>query len=132
MFNVLLLTSFAYALNFVHVPYEICVVADQKFRFILKPFEEPHSIKALQRVLDCVLIQRYRTNYPDTFHHTAEFMNNPDEKRTQRAVFLFSDGLNENLVLIDALNKQVLNNPAISLSKDNKIKMNNVWNQFAE
>ena len=141
-FNVLLLTAFAYAFNILKIPYEIGVVADNQFRFILKSFEEEHSIQALQRVLDCVLIQRYKTNYPDTFHHAVEHMNYPDETRNQRAIFLFSDGLDENIALVDAWNKQVLNNPSISfgliatipqvLDNDNKKLMEDIWTKFSE
>lgn len=69
-------------------------------------------------------------------------MDCPDKSRTQRAIFLFSDGLDENIALIDAWNKQVLNNQSISfgivvttpnvLDNDKRNYMDEIWNQFSE
>ena len=110
LYSFMLLISFSYALSALEIPFSIAIVADQKFRFVLKPFEEEISMLVLQRVLDCLFIKRYRTNIADTFHHAIEFMKCPYQERTQRAVFIFSNGLDENLILTQSWKESILNN----------------------
>lgn len=105
----MLLTSFSYALSALEIPFSISLVADQNFRYVLKHFEEEISFSVLQCILDCLFIQRYRTNIADTVHHVLECVKCPYKERTQRAVFLFSNGIDENLVLATSWNKRLLN-----------------------
>ncbi|KAK8898415.1 hypothetical protein M9Y10_000702 [Tritrichomonas musculus] len=109
LYNFMILVSFSYALSVLEIPFSIAIVADKKFRFVLKPFEEDISTLVLQRVFDCLFIKRYKTNIADTIRHAIEFMKCPDEKRTQRALFFFSDGLDENLVLAQSWKETLLN-----------------------
>lgn len=157
MFNIILLTTFAYALYFLGLEYAISVVSDSKFKFILKAFEEPHSVEALQRVLDCCLISRYRIKYAETFHQFIENMKDNEKEGEkdgkegeklekdkkypqQRALFLFTDGLDENLKSVEAWNRSVLTDPANSfgiivtvpsaLENQEKKLMEDLWNNF--
>ncbi|KAK8835984.1 hypothetical protein M9Y10_040181 [Tritrichomonas musculus] len=150
-FNLLLLTSFAYALHFLGIDYAISVVSDSNFRFVLKAFEEPHSIEALQRLFDCCLITRYQTNYADTFHQfVTELKNNQKRKakkkhskdipKTQNALFLFSDGIDPTLISADTWKKSILNDPSDSfgiiatissaLDYQEKKEMEIIWQKF--
>ncbi|KAK8878640.1 hypothetical protein M9Y10_005420 [Tritrichomonas musculus] len=165
MFNMLLLTSFSFALYFLGIKYAISIVSDSKFKYILKTFDQPHSLEALQRVLDCCLIARYRTNYAETFYQFIEDMktneskenkdkDEKDEKedekedeiaedfKPQRALFLFSDGLDENLISINAWKKSVLKEAANSfgiivtipkeIQNQDKREMEGVWSKFSK
>ena len=111
LYSFMILIAYSYALSALEIPFSIAIVADLRFRFVLKPFEEEISILVLQRILDCLFIQRFKTNIADTFRHSLEFMKCPDEKRTQRALFIFSDGVDENLVLSQSWKKKLLNDP---------------------
>ncbi|OHT04875.1 hypothetical protein TRFO_27550 [Tritrichomonas foetus] len=141
IYNMMLLCAFSYALNALEIPYAISIVADQRFRFVIKHFEEDHSIQALQRVLDCVLVPRYRTNYAETIYHAIEHWKINDDQRNQRAFFFFSDGLDENLVLVQSWKEKILNNPTNSfgfiftspksLSSRNKDILEATWKDFS-
>ncbi|KAK8850292.1 hypothetical protein M9Y10_018421 [Tritrichomonas musculus] len=111
LYNFMILISFSYALSSLEIPFSITIIADSKFRFVLKPFEEEISILVLQRIFDCIFIQRFRTNIADSFHHAIKFLKSPYQERTQRAMFLFSNGIDENLVLAQSWKELLLNNP---------------------
>ena len=109
LYNFMIVIAFSYALSALEIPFSIAIVADQKFRFVLKPFEEEISMLVLQRILDCLFIERFKTNIADTFYHALEYMKCPDPKRTQRALFFFSNGLDENLILTESWKESLLN-----------------------
>lgn len=114
LYNFMVMSAFSYALAALEIPFSICIVADKNFRFILKPFTENISLLVLQRVLDCLFIKRFRTNLADTLHHAIEFMKCPYPDRTQRAFFLFSNGIDDNLVMAQSWKESILNNPNFS------------------
>ena len=62
--NFHLLCSFSIALNSLEIPYGIAVVADEKFKVILKQFEDPHSFDILEKVYECLTIRRFRDIFP--------------------------------------------------------------------
>ena len=142
LYNFMILIAYSYALSALEIPFSIAIVADLRFRFVLKPFEEEISILVLQRILDCLLIQRYKTNIADTFRHSLEFMKCPDEKRTQRALFIFSDGIDENLVLSQSWKEKLLNDPNNSfamifvksklLENEGYSVFQSMWDSFSE
>ncbi|KAK8853815.1 hypothetical protein M9Y10_016358 [Tritrichomonas musculus] len=142
LYNFMLVIAFSYALSAIEVPFSIAIVADKNFRFVLKPFEEEISILVLQRILDCLFILRYKTNLADTIFYSTKFMKCPDENRNQRAIFLFSNGLDENLVLSQSWKETLLNDPNNSFGLifvksqlfDNEkyAIIQNMWNNFNE
>lgn len=61
IFNMLIICALTHTLNTIEIPYSVAVIADQNFKCIIKEFEEPHSIKCLQKICECLLIKRFRT-----------------------------------------------------------------------
>ena len=53
VFNFYILCSFAIALHLLEIPYAISVIADGKFKIILKQFEDQHSFEILEKVYEC-------------------------------------------------------------------------------
>ena len=52
----------ANALNFLEIKYSIILMGDEDFRCILKDYKEYHSVEALERVYEGVILKRFRTN----------------------------------------------------------------------
>lgn len=141
LFNIVLLCGFAYAFDSLEVPYSITIAADKEFRFILKTYEDQDPQNALQACLDCIFIKRYRANYADIFHFIHEKVKKPDPSRTQRAMFIFTDGLDENLALVQSWRKKIFAKnrnysygiiatvPKLLAGKSRET-MNRIWNEF--
>lgn len=110
LYNFMLLIAFSYALSASEIPFSIAIAADENFRFVLKPFDEEISVFVLQRILDCIFIVRYRTNIADTVYHSLESMKCTYQNRTQRAMFVFSNGIDDTLVLGESWKNYLLSN----------------------
>ena len=95
----------AITLNNLNIPYSIGLFGDGNFKVIIKQFEEEHSIFILQQVYECLMIQRYRTNYSSVFNFvkTSKLFTNNNEfynEHQERFIYLITDGLDEELSLI--------------------------------
>lgn len=135
LYNFMLLTSFAYALKAIEIPFSISIIADEHFRFVLKSYEEDLNAMVLQRVLDCLFVKRYRANIADTINYSIKSLICPE--RSQRSFFIFSDGLDENFVLTNSWKELLLNNSSNSFGmifikpKHSKIAvLENMWDNF--
>ena len=97
MINLFIICALTDALTTLDIPYSVAVIGDQNFKRIIKPFEEPHSYKALQRICDCINIKRFRARLPGCIEYAINSMAFPNEERKNRAIYTFTDGLDENL-----------------------------------
>ncbi|KAH0789512.1 hypothetical protein GPJ56_006553 [Histomonas meleagridis] len=140
IFNMLIICSLTAALNSLEIPYSVLLIADEKFKCVIKSFEEEHSIVALQRILDCLLIKRYRTNLIHSIKFAIDTIPESILKtRPNVSFFTFTDGLDENL-LRTSLWANLLSNPNYSfgfsfiksskLEKENLDFIEGVWNDF--
>ena len=113
------------------IPYSVTVISDEKFRTVIKDFHEPHSIEIAQRIRDCVMIQRFKSNYASNLKFALDNLKFNNKNREQRAFFLFSDGLNENLKLAKNWAELLLNNENNSFGfifiKSNNLTKPNIW-----
>ncbi len=50
-----LVCGFTYKLNSLEIPYSITLVSDENFKVTIKNYNEPHSLKVLKRVFDCII-----------------------------------------------------------------------------
>lgn len=76
--NFHLLCSFSIALNSLEIPYGIKVVADGKFKVILKQFKDPYSFEILEKIYECLTIRRFRdhlSNFQKFAKETYMFSN---------------------------------------------------------
>ena len=102
--NFYILCSYAVAFHLLEINYGIAVVADGKFKIIIKQFEEPHSFEILERVYECLKIRRFRDNLSNDVYATQEYsiklVQIPLISNTNRGdlaiQFLNWDKLNEN------------------------------------
>lgn len=149
VFNMMIICALTQALDSLGIPYSAAVVADKNFKCIIKKFDEVHSPKCLQKIFDCLLIKRFRTKLASSVKFAIDYMkfsnnNNNDneqkEDRPYRAIFVFSDGLDEHLVLTHSWMEKVFTDENLSygfifiksskLIDKNLSIVENVWNTF--
>ena len=80
------------ALNCLEIKYSIILMGDEEFRCILKDYNEPHSIQALERVYECLMLKRFRTNIPGCLKFCLENLSSGSEFN-YTSFFIFTDGL---------------------------------------
>jgi len=116
IFNMFIICALTDALTALEIPYSAAVIADQNFKCIIKTFDEDHSFHVLQRICDCLLIKRYKTKLASSIKFAIDSMQYTyDKRRNQRAIFTFSDGLDEQLILTKSWKDSILINPDISI-----------------
>ena len=49
-------------LNAIGIPYSVALISDENFKRIIKKFDTSHNIYELQKIYECYMISRYRTN----------------------------------------------------------------------
>ena len=140
MYNLVAIFGLVEGLNELKIPYSVTVISDENFRTVIKQFDEEHSNKVIQRIRDCAMVPRFKSNYASNLKFAIDNLNYNSSKRNQRAFFLFSDGLNENLKLTKSWAKLILNKENdsfgfIFIKSHDLIKpeiWENVWNNFDE
>ena len=81
--------------NVLEIPYSIVIFADYKFQYIIKKFEEPHSEYIIQRIFDCIIVERFRTRIADACYFINEKVF--CDLRDYKAIFLISNGIDPKL-----------------------------------
>ena len=151
--NFHLLCSFSIALNSLEIPYGIAVVADGKFKVILKQFEDPHSFDILEQVYECLTIRRFRdhlSNFQkfakETYMFSKEYKkeNNPKfyKDHPKKVIITITDGLDEELKLTKEWNNLIFNDPNTSFGFvfckpdiediNDKMEIEKLWKVFIE
>lgn len=88
MFNMMLICGLTQALDSFGIPYSVAVVADQNYLCQIKKFEEIHSFSCLQKICECFLIKRYKTNLANSVKFAIDSLPYYNERRN-RTQFLF-------------------------------------------
>ena len=155
IFNFYILCCYSILCNLLEIPYGITVIADGKFKIILKQFEEPHSFDILEKVYECLMIRRFRDNLSnsqifakESFMFSVEYnskLNNMEmpkfyKEHQKKIIITITDGLDEELKLTSKWNHLIFNNPDISFGYifnkpdfpniEDKIKIEKLWNNF--
>ena len=99
------------ALNLVNIPYAISLVADSQFQCTLKPFDVKHSIKYLQKLLDCLFIKRFIGKNANAIYYALNFIKN---NTTNRVFLMFTDGLDEDFLLSQSWKDKLMYNKNFS------------------
>ena len=81
--------------NALEIPYSIVIFADYKFQYIIKNFKEEYSEKIIQRLFDCIIVERFRTRIADACYFINERIS--CESRDYKAIFLISNGIDPKL-----------------------------------
>ena len=99
------------ALNIVNIPYAISIIGDSQFECTLKPFDSEHSMENLQKVLDCLFIKRFIGKNANAIQYAIKLTK---ANSTYRMILMFTDGLDEDFLLIESWKNKLLNNPNFS------------------
>ena len=94
LLNLFILCAMTNALNCLEIKYSIILMGDEEFRCVLKDYKKPHSIEALQRVYECLILRRFRTNIPGCLKYAIEEISNKSEFK-YTSFFIFTDGLDK-------------------------------------
>ena len=99
------------ALNIVNIKYAISIVAESQFPCTLKPFDVEHSLEYLQKVLDCLFIKRFIGKNVNWINYA---LNKTNPNTLYRAILIFSNGMDEDFLLIDEWKEKIFINPNYS------------------
>ena len=138
MFNMMLICAMTYALDVLGVPYSAAVFSDSNFKCIIKTFEEKHSPFVLQKICDCLLIRRLCSNLPAIIKYGIDNMEHSTRK--QRAVFTFTNGLDEQIILTKSWAESLFTKDDLSflfvfiksliLDEKSSNYLSDVWSRF--
>ena len=81
--------------NALVIPFSIVIFADYKFQYIIKKFDEEYSEYIIQRIFDCIIIERFRTRIADVCYFINEKVS--CNMRDYKAIFLISNGIDPKL-----------------------------------
>ena len=95
------------ALNIVNISYAISLVGDSQFECTLKPFDKEHTMENLQKILDCLFIKRFICKNANAIQYAIKFTK---ANSTYRVILMFTDGLDEDFLLIDDWKNKLFNN----------------------
>jgi len=137
-FIMIMVCGLAFSFEQLELSYTIMAVADGEFKYVLKAYDEPHSDLVLQRVFDCLMISRFKTRLADCLAFAIN--NTPSD--LNRAVFMFSNGFDERLVIPNRWKESVFISPKNSFefifikdstSSSSEMKyIESIWTKFMD
>ena len=143
LLNIFILCAMTNALNCLEIKYSIVLMGDEEFRCVLKDYKKPHSIEALQRVYECLILRRFRTNIPGCLKYAIEEISNKSEFK-YTSFFIFTDGLDKRFAYTqkNTWDSHIFNKKSNSfgfifllssiLSDDQKKNLYQIWDKFLE
>jgi len=141
LFNMHLICGLTEGLNAIGIPYSVALISDENFKRIIKTFDTSHNIYELQKIYECYMIPRYRTNLAKSVHFAIDNMKYDSGKiNSNTAFFIFTDGMDENLYFGKGFKEILFNNKNLSfgfifmksnlLSDEYSTILENLWNIF--
>ena len=92
--NLFIICAMTNALNCLEINYSIVLMGDESFRCVLKDYNEPHSKKVLEKVYECLMLRRFRTNIPGCLKYSIEEISVKSHFKNI-SFFIFTDGLDK-------------------------------------
>ena len=119
---------------------------DSQFHFIIKNFDIPHSMGVIQKLFECLFIKRFVSKAVNCLEYAIKYTK-PKSNNIYRTFLLFSNGLDEDYLLLDKWKKYFNNinmdftinsygfffinsNNLIKNHKEEFLKMKNIWDNF--
>ena len=127
--NMIILCAISMVLNSLNIKYSIGLFGEEEFKIILKQFEQEHSLLILQKVYECLMMKRYRTNLASVIYFAKNNINFVGEKNNtynfyknhpEQIIYIITDGLDEELKCIYRWK---------NIIKDEHIKYGFIFNQ---
>ena len=142
-FNMIILCGIAVALNCLKIKYSLGLMGDGDFKIEIKKISDLHDKEHLQKILDCIFIPRYMTNYFSCIKHVKEKFDSKIGVHAEKVFFIISNGMDKNLKFINEWANEVFNNEKYSFgflfAKSNKLNQNKqnylikeVWEPFSK
>ena len=137
--NLLLSISLCKCLYFLEIPFSIVIFSDYKFQFIIKDFNENFSLNIIQRMYDCIIVDRFFTRIVDVCYFIDKKIVYPENINNKVAI-IFSNGIDTYLKYGDKWINHLKNkiNFCFFFNKSNKLTNENreillkIWKQFEE
>ena len=95
--NMFIICAMTNALNCLEIKYSIVLMGDEEFRCVIKDYNEPHSLEALERVYECLILKRFRTNIPACLRYCIEEVSSKSNFK-YTSFFIFTDGLDKSFI----------------------------------
>ena len=144
LFNMHLICGLTEGLNAIGIPYSVALISDDNFKRIIKKYDEPHDKYELQKIYECYMISRYRTNLAKSIKFGIDHLkfdkNMTDNGNSNTAYFIFTDGMDENLYFGKEFKDNLFNCKNLSfgfvfiksslLTDEQKLILQNLWNKF--
>ena len=139
--NIFIICAMTNALNCLEIKYSIFLMGDEDFRCELKNYNEPHSIEVLERVYDCLMLKRFRTNIPSCLKYCLEEIC-PNSNFKYNSFFIFTDGMDKRFTYTQkkTWDTDIFYEKKNSfgfifllssiLTKKDKDFLNDIWNKF--
>jgi len=139
--NMFIVCAMTNALNCLEINYSIVLMGDEDFRCVLKDYNEPHSVEALERVYECLMLGRFRTNIPACLKYSLQEVRSKSLFKNT-SFFVFTDGLDKRFIYTqrNTWASNIFNNKANSfafifllssvLTNGNKEFLNGIWDTF--
>ena len=147
LFNMHLICGLTEGLNSIGIPYSVALISDENFKRIIKKYDTPHNKYELQKIYECYMIPRYRTNLAksikfgiDNLKFDSNIITDEGKINSNTAYFIFTDGMDENLYFGKDFKDTLFNNYNLSFGfifikssllteVDNKI-LEDLWEKF--
>ena len=147
LFNMHLICGLTEGLNSIGIPYSVALISDENFKRIIKTYNTPHNKYELQKIYECYMLPRYRTNLAKSVKFGIDNLKYDSNKTTEEgkinsntAYFIFTDGMDENLYFGKEFKDNLFNNYNMSFGfifikssllkeKHNKI-LEGLWTKF--
>ena len=139
--NMYIICAMTNALNCLEIKYSIVLMGDEDFRCVLKDYNEPHSVETLEKVYECLMLRRFRTNIPGCLKYCLEEICSKS-KFKYTSFFIFTDGLDKRFIYTqkNTWDTNIFYNKYYSfgfifllssvLTIENKDFLKNIWNDF--
>ena len=107
--NMVILCAITMVLNCLNIKYSIGLFGEEEFKIIMKQFDEEHSLLTLQKVYECLMMKRYRTNLASVVYFAKQNIKfvgennnkyNFYKKHPEQIIYIITDGLDEELKCI--------------------------------
>ena len=99
------------------IPYSVALISDENFKRIIKKYDTPHNKYELQKIYECYMIPRYRTNLAkciDNLKFDSNITTDIGKIKSNTTFLIFSDGMDENLFFGKEFKEYLFNDQNLS------------------
>ena len=147
LFNMFLICGITEGLYSIGIPYSVALISDENVKRIIKKYETPHNKYELQKIYECYMIPRYRTNLAkciqfaiDNLKFDSNITTDTGKIKSNTTFLILTDGMDENLFFGKEFKEYLFNDPNLSfgfsfikssiLTDDHKKVLDDLWVKF--